>query len=92
MESDTATIWVRVGSSKKKNIIVGGIYRQHRVLGVTDKEASRLELKLEQEERWKRVVKHWKAASNNAKCITMGDINLDYKRWQEPEFPAGKDD
>ena len=86
MESDTATIWVRVGSSKKKNIIVGGIYRQHRVLGVTDKEASRLELKLEQEERWKRVVKHWKAASNNAKCITMGDINLDYKRWQEPEF------
>ena len=86
MESDTATIWVRVGSSRKKSIIVGGIYRQHRVLGVTDKEASRLELKLEQEERWKRVVKHWKAASNNAKCITMGDINLDYKRWQEPEF------
>ena len=86
MESDTATIWVRVGSSRKKSIIVGGIYRQHRVLGVTDKEASRLDLKLEQEERWKRVVKHWKAASNNANCITMGDINLDYKRWQEPEF------
>ena len=33
MDSETATIWVQIGKSKKSGLIAGGIYREHQQLG-----------------------------------------------------------
>ena len=57
MDMDTATIWIKVGNSKKNSLVIGGIYRQHLVLGQVDTPASRLERLRLQEVRWENVVK-----------------------------------
>ena len=85
MESDTAAIWIKIGTTKKSQIAIGGIYRQHRILGVTDKDATWLEIQSEQEERWSRIVDKWQNISNKMKCVVIGDLNLDNNRWANPE-------
>ena len=34
---EAAMVWIRVGDSKKKSVLVGGIYRQHQLLGQADR-------------------------------------------------------
>ena len=35
--------------------------------------------------RWKLIVDSWKAISRDSMCTLIGDTNLDYLRWQNPE-------
>ena len=34
MDTDLATIWIKIGSTKKTSVIIGGLYREHSQLGV----------------------------------------------------------
>ena len=83
MEDDISSIWVKIGNSGRKAIHIGGLYREHQFLlrgqpnPTSDMTA--------QNDRWYRMVNMWKKAGNNAKCTMVGDINLDYKRWENPE-------
>ena len=83
-EVEAAVIWVKVGANRRKSLLVGGIYRQHQLLG-TDKELTRQQLQLEQELRWSRIVKRWRKLSRNNDCVVIGDLNMDYLRWDSPE-------
>ena len=85
MSEDTATIWVKVGSNRSNNIIIGGVYIQHQILGITPKDATQMEKQLEQEKRWEKIVKKWSNVSRNNMCVVLGDINLNHQRWSNPE-------
>ena len=43
MDDDTAAIWIKVGLSRRNSLLVGGVYRQHQLLGGHQKDASTLQ-------------------------------------------------
>ena len=57
MDDQVATIWVRVGQNRRQSINIGGIYREHKQLGTTDKDLTSMELIRVQEKRWVRIIK-----------------------------------
>ena len=85
MDKEISTIWVKIGTTRKNSYIVGGIYRELQILGQDNNAATWLEKKAEQERRWRKILKQWKAAGNNRKCTVIGDINLDQLRWQDAD-------
>ena len=38
-----------------------------------------------QEIRWRKIVKNWVNAGRNKNCLVIGNLNLDYLRWLQPE-------
>ena len=84
MDSDTATIWIRVGS-RKHSIVIGGIYREHLLLGNDNSTTTWMEKQREQEIRWQKIVDKWSNIGRKADCYIIGDINLDYLCWTDPE-------
>ena len=85
MDTEAAIIWIKIGHTKNSSLVLGGVYRQHHILGRDYKEMSRHELQVEQETRWFRVVRKWRELSRNNKFIVIGDVNLDHLRWATPE-------
>ena len=77
---DLSNIWLKTVSRGKKGIIIGGIYREHTLLGIDNSS-----LPSEQLSRWKGTLSQWKKAGRMGQCITIGDINLDMARWDNPE-------
>ena len=86
MDSDIATIWVKTGRTKKQTVAIGGIYREFTILGQQEDQLSWQEKKSRQERRWARILKRWKDLGRRYKCFTLGDINLDYLKWQLPDL------
>ena len=82
MEDDLAAIWIRVGNSRKNPTHVGGIYREHRLLcqPVPNRSVNF------QEERWGRILKNWRNEAKDAKCLVIGDLNLDFVNWEHPVY------
>ena len=66
-------------------LLWGGVYRQHQLLGQTARQLTRQELQIEQENRWLTITNRWKHLSRNKDCLVIGDLNLDYLRWGLPE-------
>ena len=64
---------------------VGGIYREHVILGEDNQNMSNYILQQRQEQRWTTIIKHWKAASRDRNCLVVGDMNLDFCKWNSPE-------
>ena len=85
MDPEVATIWVKVGGGKNNSLVIGGLYREHQQLGRQQLDATWLEKQKAQEDRLKIIVEKWKLAGANSRCILIGDINLDYGRWYNPE-------
>ena len=83
MDSWSASIWVQVGTKGRKPTRVGGIYREHHLLGYpTPNPTGTPDRQLE---RWNTILKGWTAAAaagNN--CLIIGDLNLDYSKWDQP--------
>ena len=85
MNNDIATVWVRIGGGRNNSLVIGGVYREHQILGISNRDASWQERKLEQENRWETIVSQWRRAGLNKRCLLIGDINLDYTRWCNPD-------
>ena len=85
MDDKTASIWCRIGNSKKSAITIGGIYREFSQLGIDDRNDSQLTKQRRQEWRWRRIVNHWKTAGRNTNCFVIGDLNLDHLKWGSPD-------
>ena len=83
MSPDTATVWLRVGSGRNA-IVIGGIYNEFTQLGVEGQLSAREKL-LKQEARWKKIVTVWKRLGLANRCYVLGDLNLDFKCWNNPE-------
>ena len=55
-EKELAMIWVQVGGSRKNSILIGGMYRQHKLLGL-DRIMTGMELIQEQEKKMEQIYK-----------------------------------
>ena len=86
MDDCMATIWVRIGTPGKNSIKIGGVYREHLILGENNTEMTRQEHKLRQEQRWRMFLKKWKSASRKQNCVVVGDFNLDHLKWDSPDI------
>ena len=82
-DDEIASIWVTVGGRGRKKVMIGGVYREHRLL----KQANRLnsELPEKQLSRWKKIAKQWKSAEKNTVCTVIGDTNIDFMKWNDPD-------
>ena len=89
-EVEAAMLWVKVGGGRKNTILVGGIYRQHQLLGMSQDNLTSAQLLLEQELRWSRIVKKWRNLSSNTRCVVVGDMNLDHLKWASPDLKHDK--
>ena len=85
MDDSMASIWVRIGNPGKNSIKIGGVYREHLILGENNTEMTRQEHKFRQEQRWRMSLKRWKTASMKQNCVVIGDFNLDHIKWDSPE-------
>ena len=74
-----------MGDSKKKSVLVGGIYRQHQLLGQADRNLTSQQLISEQEVRWEKIVRKWRNLAMNTNCVVLGDLNLNYLKWSQPD-------
>ena len=83
MDNGAATIWVKLGGKGGRPMHIGGIFCDHRLL--LQDQPNMTGTPHLHKLRWNRIVKGWKLAAKNAKCITIGDSNLDYKRWDNPD-------
>ena len=83
MEDDLAAIWVRIGKKTTKPLHIGGLYRKHKLpnQGTMNRE----ELLQKQRERWDRLTANWAKAAKNARCVLLGDTNLDFMKWNDPD-------
>ena len=43
-----------------------------------------------QRQRWSRIVDGWKRAERNARVVMIGDSNLDFLRWNVPEYRVAR--
>ena len=85
MDTETSSIWIKIGSGKKNSWVIGGIYREHVILGRGDTHLPWAEKQRLQDWRWSRIIRNWELASRNQRCIVIGDLNLDHHKWQNPE-------
>ena len=88
MHEDISIIWASINNSSNKKIMVGGVYREHRLLlqpkpNITATEAA-------QNQRWSLIISSWRRAAAGTTCVLIGDTNLDYLRWETPEASHGK--
>ena len=84
VNKEAAMIWVKIGASRKDNLLIGGLYRQHQLLG-DSRNISKAQQLIEQEARWCKIINKWKNMSRNKNCLVIGDINLDHLKWSTPD-------
>ena len=70
--------------AKKNSVVVGGVYHEHQHLG-GDNTATWQEKLLEQERCWDKFLSRWSNIGRTYKCFVVGDMNLDYQKWESPE-------
>ena len=85
MDPENAVIWIQVGESKKNSILLGGVYREFTQLGADNSNTTWMERQLSQERRWSKIVNKWNEIGRNRKSFIIGDINLDFNKWEQPE-------
>ena len=88
MDMNIPAIWVKIIACGRKPIVIGGLYREHHLLlqpqpNLTDDRNLQIV-------RWKKSINGWLKAAKNTKCILIGDLNLDYTRWANPDFRTKK--
>ena len=83
--NEAAVVWTKIGDTSKNSIIIGGAYRQHHLLGKDYTDATWLDVQTEQELRWRKIVLAWRKLTRNRKSILIGDLNLDYLKWELPD-------
>ena len=84
MDEGAASVWIRVEvKGRRKLNIGGGVYRDHKLLLQPQPNMSG-DPQL-QRMRWRKILNGWKKGAKDAKCIVIGDTNLDYSKWNQPE-------
>ena len=67
----------------QEKMTVGGVYREHQLLyqprpNPTLPEEAQID-------RWLLLLESWKLAGRKSMCTVLGDMNLDYLRWENPD-------
>ena len=88
MSNNIPEIWVKVSTRGRKPIVVGGVYREfHHLLQPPPNTSDDWG---QQITRWKKTLENWKKAAKNTKCVVFGDCNIDYKKWNDPNYRLKK--
>ena len=83
MDNEIASVWLRISGRGTKNLHIGTVYRQHKLLNQDLPNMSGDPAK--QATRWRKFVAQWVAAARNTDCIVLGDTNLNFNKWVNPE-------
>ena len=84
MSQTVPAIWIKVISRGRKPLVLGGMYReQHLLLQQQPNNTNEPRFQLS---RWKTFIECWKKAARGNKCILIGDLNLDYAKWNNQEY------
>ena len=83
MHEDLAVIWCSVLSGGKSVLKLGGVYREHQHLLKPKPNPSLTEQA--QLNRWNLILHGWKRAASSKNCMFIGDTNLDFVRWHNPD-------
>ena len=83
MDASLASIWIKVGARGRRPMLVGTIYREHQFLYQQDPNQSGSPQ--QQTARWAKFVDKWKAAAGHGDVIVLGDVNLDFFKWGNPD-------
>ena len=86
MGDQSATIWVRIGEEGRNSLRIAGIYREHHILGEDNQNMTWQVSQQRQEDRWRDILVKWRTASRNKNCLVVGDLNLDFIKWNNPEL------
>ena len=82
MDNTVASIWVKISKHGARRVLVGGIYREHRYL---DQPTDISYQPAQQLSRWNTFLKQVEKASSTASCHVIGDVNMDFLRWMNPD-------
>ena len=83
MDDTVSSIWIRISRQGVKGLLVCGIYREHQYLN----QLSDWSLQpAEQSRRWSNFLRQVETARISSICHLIGDVNLDYKKWNAPDF------
>ena len=83
MNDKIASIWVKFSRPGARKLLVCGIYREHRYLHQDSDISSQPVAQLA---RWNNFMKQVEDAGTSASIHIIGDTNLDYQRWQNPDW------
>ena len=82
MDQDTLSIWMEVQRKGGGKLLIAAIYREHSILRLpTPNNSGDI---TQQTTRWSKTLKQIKTASRNNDTFIIGDINLDFSRWNNP--------
>ena len=83
MEPKIASIWLRFPRKGKKPLIVGALYREHHLL--EQDLPNRTGEPATQNERWNKILNQWTNLPAGAEVLVVGDLNIDFTRWTNPD-------
>ena len=83
MSAEIASIWITVSGKGRKSTVVGGVYREFTQIHPQATENSGD--MASQKKRWKMFINQWRQASISESCWIIGDVNIDFQKWQLPE-------
>ena len=83
-----SALWLKIGARGRRPMIIGAIYREFRYIyqNIPDDSGS----DRNQSHRWNLMIEKWKSAARMGDVTIMGDLNLDFARWDSPEFRVEK--
>ena len=83
MDDIFTSIRIKISRQGTKSFLVCGLYREHQYLNQpTDWSLQ----PLEQSRRWSQFLRQVETARISSICHIIGDCNLDYKKWDTPDF------
>ena len=83
MEEHVSSIWMKIPSKGHRKIHLGAIYKEHQWIG--QKGTNTTKAPAEQLARWGSFIDQWIAASRGAETFVIGDVNLDFNKWRNPD-------
>ena len=83
MHEDISAIWLSLTYAGNRKMKIGGIYREHRLL--FEPEPNLTKTDRAQLNRWNTILEGWKTAAQDPLCTVIGDLNLDFLTWQDPD-------
>ena len=83
MDDIVSSIWLKIKRPGSKGLLICGLYREHQYLGQdTDWSLQ----PTEQSRRWSHFLRQVETARLSDICHIIGDINLDYIKWNTPDY------
>ena len=84
MDTEIASVWMKVGKKGGRKMHIGAIYRQHHLLiQPTPNASGRMERQIM---RWQKFLTQWKSARERTECFIIGDINLDMNKLMNNDY------